>query len=82
MTNIIINQNGLQQIHDALGKYHKLGYDHFTPEMLSAWAADVEDNYSNCGNAEFEIRSHDTKAGSPVIIAINPDGYDTVNYDD
>ena len=41
-----INENGLQQIAAALGEYHKLGRDHFTQEMLRAWAADAEDHLS------------------------------------
>lgn len=71
-----INKHGLQQIADALGKYHKLGRDHFTPAMLSAWASDAEQSYSDGRGCQFEIRGLDTINGAPVIVSITEAGYD------
>lgn len=71
-----ININGLEQIAAALGQYHKLGRDHFTLAMLHAWATDAEDHFNNGCGCYFEIRSFDTKSGSPVEVTITSEGYD------
>ena len=71
-----INVDGLNQIAEALGMYHKLGRDHFTLDMLNAWATDAEDNFNNGNGCYFEIRSFDTKSGIAVEISITADGYD------
>lgn len=82
MQTIIINTNGLQQIKNALGQFHKLGADHFTEDMLHAWAADVEQSFDNGNGAAFEIRSFDSITGRPEVVFITPDGYDIQEYDD
>ena len=70
-----INANGLNQIAEALGKYHKLGRDHFTPAMLNAWATDAEDSFSNGNGCEFEIRGMDSASGSPGVVVITAEGF-------
>ena len=77
-----INANGLQQIATALGMYHKLGRDHFTPAMLNAWAADAEDRFNAGNGCYFEIRSFDTNSGSPVEVTITTEGYDVEEVND
>jgi len=77
-----INANGLQQIATALGMYHKLGRDHFTPAMLNAWAADAEDHFNAGNGCYFEIRSFDTNSGSPVEVTITTEGYDVEEVND
>lgn len=77
-----INENGLQQIAAALGEYHKLGRDHFTPEMLRAWAADAEDHFNGGNGCYFEIRSFDSTSGSPVEVTITVEGYDVETLND
>jgi len=71
-----INSNGLNQISEALGRYHKLGRDHFTPSMLAAWAADAEDHFNDGNGCYFEIRRWDSNSGSPVEVTITAEGYD------
>jgi hypothetical protein len=77
-----INANGLQQIATALGMYHKLGRDHFTPAMLNARAADAEDHFNAGNGCYFEIRSFDTNSGSPVEVTITTEGYDVEEVND
>ena len=72
---IQINAHGMAQIADALGAHHILGRDHFTPDMLEAWAAEAESNYDGSG-CSFEIRGIDSRAGYPVVIDITTEGYE------
>ena len=71
----LINRNGLKQIAEALGQYHKQGQN-FNDYMLRAWAEKAEDNFSNGFGCSFEIRSIDSISGVPVEIVITADGYD------
>lgn len=71
-----INANGLKQIVDALGQYHKLGRDHFTKFMLNTWVSDAEENFNNGNCCYFEISSIDSNSGAPVEVFITSDGYD------
>jgi len=77
-----INSKGLIQISRALGQHHKLGADHFTPEMLSAWAEEAESHFNNGNGCRVEIRSFDSNSGAPVEVVITPDGYDVENVND
>ena len=43
-----VNDTGLAEIQEFLADNHKLGGDHFTADMLRAWAAD----------AEFQLAEH------------------------
>lgn len=71
-----VNANGIEQIAKALGKFHKLGKDHFTDEMIRAWAADVENSLDNGNDASFEIKSWDSSTGRVELVSITDDGYD------
>ena len=77
-----INENGLQQIADALGEFHKFGRDHFTNSMLHAWASDAEDSFATFGRCEFEIKGAYTNSGAPEIVVITSDGYDVEELND
>lgn len=76
MTTANINTNGLNQIATALGRFHKLGQDHFTPAMLGAWAAEAEESFANGNGMAFEIRSWDSTTGRAEVVVIAADGYD------
>jgi hypothetical protein len=71
-----INEAGLKQIADALGRHHKLGRDHFTESMLMAWAQEAEDHFNDCGVCYFEIRSFDSNSGGPVVVSIDAAGFE------
>jgi hypothetical protein len=75
---ITVNANGIEQIAAALGEFHRLGRDHFTADMLRAWAVDVETSHANGNGAEFEIRSFDSLSGAAVEVRIDAAGYDFV----
>lgn len=77
-----INANGLNQIAEALGQYHKLGRDHFTQSMLNAWASDAEDHFNGGNGCYFEIRSCDSSSGAPVAVTITSEGYDVEEVND
>jgi hypothetical protein len=74
-----INDNGIKQISEALGKYHKLGRDHFTPSMLQVWARDAENAFENGNRCFFEIRNFDAIGGATVEVTISNDGYDLID---
>ena len=72
-----INENGLQQIAAALGEYHKLGRDHFTPEMLRAWAADAEFSLAEGNGAVIELAARDSVRGVTQTFEISAAGLNT-----
>lgn len=76
ITTYSINENGLNQIHAHLAASHKLGGDHFTRDMLLAWAAHAERNLSEYGAAEFEIRAWDSVSGHTELCRITGEGFD------
>lgn len=76
ITTYSINENGLNQIHAHLAASHKLGGDHFTRDMLLAWAADAERNMNDDGRGEFEIRAWDSVSGSTELCRITGEGFD------
>jgi hypothetical protein len=71
-----VNQKGLQEIHDFLGRAHKLGYDHFDRSMLRAWAADAESQLDDGNPAEIEIPRWDSVTGATVTYRISAAGLD------
>lgn len=71
-----INENGLQQIADALGEHHKMGRGHFTITMLHAWAREAEDHFNEGSGCYIQIRGMDSVSGWPVDVDITKDGYD------
>ncbi|AXW09996.1 hypothetical protein CJO90_05655 [Ralstonia solanacearum] len=71
-----LNANGVNQIAEALGKYHRLGRDHFTDSMLCAWANEAEAHFAAGNGCHVEISRFDSVSGHPVVVEITPDGYD------
>ena len=58
-----VNATGLAEIAAFLADNHVKGGDHFTADMLSAWAADAERQLGDGNTATIEIRSWDTVSG-------------------
>lgn len=69
-----INAIGLAEIHAFLAAHHKLGGDHFTPAMLSAWADDAEFQLAEGNSATTEIRSWDTVSGHTEEFTVSDAG--------
>ena len=55
----VVNERGLEEIRDFLGRRHKLGRDHFDDEMIRAWASDAEFQLGEGNPPIIEIRSFD-----------------------
>ena len=72
-----INKIGLNEIAEFLGTHHKLGRDHFTDDMLRAWAADAEFQLSEGNDASIEIRSLDSVSGHTETFTISDAGLDS-----
>jgi hypothetical protein len=71
-----INAQGLKQIQDHLSDRHKRGREHFTNEMLQAWAEDVERSLRENNRAEFEILASDSISGHTELCRLSDDAYD------
>ena len=71
-----VNALGLKQIQDHLSDFHKRGREHFTDEMLQAWAEDVERSLREKDRAEFEIRASDSISGHTELCRLSDDAYD------
>lgn len=76
-TNRTINAAGLAEIAAFLVAHHKKGGDHFTADMLSAWAADAERHLSEGNTPTIEIRSWDAVSGHTETYTISDAGIDT-----
>lgn len=72
-----INTQGLQEIAQFLAEYHKKGGDHFTKDMLRAWAADAEFQMEQGNGPCIEIKSWDSVTGSTVDFQVSDAGVDT-----
>ena len=86
-----INQDGMQLIVDQLKEKCKPSvFDGWldadlidsrrSQEMLSAWAADLEDVLDSRNGDEVEISQHDTISGHTEHLSVTSDGID-INYD-
>lgn len=76
MRTATINDNGLQQIAQALAKYHKLGAENLTVLAINARAQEAERSFDAGNGMTFEIRARDSVTGRPEEVTISPDGYD------
>lgn len=72
-----VNPHGLQEIADFLGSHHKLAREHFTDEMLHAWASDAEFQLGEGNSASIEIKSWDTVSGHTETFTISDAGIDS-----
>lgn len=71
-----VNAIGLQEIKTFLAANHKKGGDHFTRDMLQAWAADAEFQLSEGNPATIEIKSWDSIHGCAQEYRISDAGLD------
>ena len=69
-----VNEAGLNQIKKFLAAHHKKGGDHFTPEMLHAWASDAEFSLMKGNGADIEIRAWDSINNCTETFTISPEG--------
>ena len=76
-----INSIGIAEIHAFLAERHKLGGDHFTPDMLLAWAADAELQMDEGNSPTIEINSWDAVSGHTEIFTVSAAGIDAVDVD-
>lgn len=71
-----VNATGLAEIKEFLADNHKLGGDHFTSDMLRAWAADAEFQLREGNTPSIEIKSWDALSGHTETYAITDAGLD------
>ncbi len=76
-TNRTINAAGVAEIHAFLAARHKLGGDHFTPDMLHAWAADAEFQLAEGNSPTIEIKSWEAASGHTETFTVSDTGIDT-----
>lgn len=72
-----VNAIGLAEIAAFLAENHKLGGDHFTPDMLSAWAADAEFSLAEGNGAVIELAARDSLRGVTQTFEISDAGMDS-----
>lgn len=72
-----VNATGLKEIAEFLGNKHKLGGDHFTDDMIRAWAQDAEFQLGEGNQASIEIRAFDSISGHTENYTITDAGLDS-----
>lgn len=79
-----INEAGIREINAFLYRCHKKGGDHFTPDMLRAWAQEAEFQLSEGNTPTIEIKSWDSVSGATEAFTVSDDGvsFETVEIDD
>jgi hypothetical protein len=75
-TQFSVNAQGKKEILNFLAKNHKKGGDHFTDEMLNAWAAEAEFQLSEGNPASIEIKSFESVNGCTQEFTISDAGLD------
>lgn len=81
-TTATVNETGLAEIREFLSQNHKKGGDHFTREMLSAWASEAEFQVGEGNPPTIELHARDSVHGRTQEYTISPAGIDEVEYDD
>ena len=76
-----INSVGIAEIQAFLAERHKLGGDHFTPEMLRAWADDAEFQLSEGNTPTIEINSWDAVSGHTEVYTVSNYGLDSTSVE-
>ena len=76
-TNRTVNAAGLAEIAAFLAANHKKGGDHFTPDMLRAWAAEAEFQLAEGNTPTIELLSWDSVRGYTHCYTISDAGIDT-----
>lgn len=72
-----VNAVGLAEIAAFLAENHKLGGEHFTPDMLRAWAADAEFSLAEGNGAVIELTARDSMRGVTQTFEISVSGLDS-----
>ena len=72
-----INTTGLREIADFLAANHRLGGEHFTSDMLNAWAADAEFQMSEGNSHSIELKASDSIHGYTQEYTVSDAGIDT-----
>lgn len=75
----VVNERGLKEIKEFLADNHRLGGDHFTNDMLRAWAADAEFQMAEGNPPCIELRSFDCVHRRTMEYTISDDGIDSDN---
>ena len=76
VTKFTVNEQGLNEIKEFLAANHKEGGDHFTRDMLRAWAADAEFQLAEGNQATIEIKSWESVHGCTQEFTISNAGLD------
>ena len=71
-----VNAKGIREIQKFLEENHKLGGEHFTTEMLDAWALQAEFQQGEGNPAEVEIKACDSICGWTVKYRLSDEGQD------
>lgn len=71
---VSINAIGIKEIHQFLADHHKKGGDHFSADMLRAWAADAEFQLDEGNTPTIEIKSWDSVSGHTESFTVSDEG--------
>ena len=77
VTTYTVNEQGLNEIKEFLAANHKKGGDHFTRDMLNAWAADAEFQMSEGNSPSIELKASDSIHGYTQEYTVSDAGIDT-----
>ena len=72
-----VNAAGLKEIAAFLADNHNLGGEHFTPDMLRAWAADADFSLAEGNGAAIELAARDSVRGVTQTFEVSDAGLDT-----
>ena len=76
-----VNAAGLAEIAAFLADNHVKGGDHFTADMLGAWAADAEFSLAEGNGAVIELAARDSIHGRTQTFEISASGLDSQNVE-
>lgn len=71
-----INPTGLAEIHAFLAGCHKYGGEHFTSDMLRAWAAEAEFQLAEGNPPTVEIKPWAAVSGRSEVYTVSDAGLD------
>ena len=67
----IVNNQGLAEIRQLLGRYSIKAESYYTDSMLHAWASTVENSIQENDRAEFEIPSFYSNSGHTTLCRLS-----------
>jgi len=77
MKTYTINETGLNEIKTFLTNNHRLGGNHFSNDMIHAWAEEAEFQLNEGNDASIEIIARDCIHGRTVTYTISDAGLDS-----